>query len=353
MIFYILLVLLIACLFFVAYKYPSTEKVISLSLLGIMILIGGFRDRIGGDYDRYIVWYYKGTRDDNVEFGFLGIMQIFRYFNLDYHFLFFFFSFFTYLFAYLGIRKYTKNSSLPMMLYFLIPVLFLYSFTYMRQFLSVTIAFYAFSYLLKREYFIYLLLMLVGISIHYSCAISFIVFSAVFKWGYLIKNHHLYILMVVTFIIGQIGIIHLLSFFFKSSHYLYYVSSTFAKTVPLLKLLTINTMCFLIIYYYDKYGFRNPNQKYLLLLYVCSILLLNLFSESTELTRLYIYFRIFEIVLISEIIFRVLEKKMFWLIAFVFCFYLFPFFRAIEVNYQEGPGNNNLIPYKSLLLKLH
>ena len=97
MILYILLVAVVVSLFFIAYKYPTTEKTISLTLLGIMILIGGFRDRIGWDYNSYTNWYLKGTRDDGFEFGFLGIMQIFRYLNLDYHFLFFFFPFFLFL----------------------------------------------------------------------------------------------------------------------------------------------------------------------------------------------------------------------------------------------------------------
>lgn len=351
MVFYILLVIVIFGLFLVAFVYPRAEKTVSLTLLGILIFIGGFRDSIGWDYRSYTNWYLNGTRDDGLEFGFLAIMKGFRYLNLDYHFLFFFFSFFTYLFAYLGIRKFTKKSSLPLVLYFLIPVLFLYSFTYVRQFLSVTIAFYAFSYLLERKYLSYFLLMFVGISIHYSCIFPFIVFLVVFKWGDLIKNHHLYILMGVTFIISQMGIIHCLSLLLKNSHYSYYVSSNYAKTVPLLKLVAINAMGLLVINYYSKYDFRYSNQRYFIIIYVCSILFLNLFSESSELTRLYIYFRIFEILLVAEIVIKSIEKKQFWLIVFISCFYIFPFFRAINIDYKEGPENLKLIPYKSILIK--
>lgn len=351
MIFYVLLVAVVFCLFLVAYRYPRTDKSISLTLLVILILIGGFRDSIGWDYRSYTNWYHNGTRDEGLEFGFLGIMKIFRYLTLDYHFLFFFFSFFTYLFAYFGIKKYTQNISLPMVLYFLIPVLFLYSFTYIRQFLSVTVAFYAFSFLLDKKYIIYFLLMFVGTSIHYSCIIPFIVFLVVYIWGENINNLHLYLLLGVTFVIGQFGIIHWLSFIFKDSHYLFYVSSKFANAVPLLKLLVINAMGFFVMNYYDKNGFRYPNQKYLLLLYIFSILFLNLFSESSELTRLYIYFRIFEIILVAEIIYSSLRNKRFLLLGCICCFYLFPFFRAIQIDYEMGPENLKLIPYKSVLLK--
>lgn len=351
MVFYILFVIVIFCLFLVTFLHPRSDKAISLTLLGIMIILGGFRDKMGWDYQSYTNWYLKGTRDDGLEFGFLGIMKIFRYLNFDYHFLFFFFSFFTYLFAYLGIKKYTKKTSLPLVLYFLIPVLFLYSFTYIRQFLSVAIAFYAFSYLLERKYLSYFLFMFVGVSIHYSCIFPFVVFLIVFKWGELMQSKYLYILMGFTFILSQIGIIHWLSMFLKTSHYLFYVSSEFSKTVPFLKLLVMNTMGFLVISYYNKNGFRYPDQKYLLLLYVCSILFLNLFSESTELTRLYIYFRIFEIILVAEIIYAIMKNKRFWLLGCLCCFYFFPFFRAINIDYERGPENLKLIPYKSILLK--
>ena len=157
--------------------------------------------------------------------------------------------------------------------------------------------------------------------------------------------------MALTFILGQIGIIHWFSLFLKNSHYFYYVSSNFAKTVPLLKLFLMNAMGLFVINYYNKNSFRFPNQKYLVAVYICSILFLNVFCESSELTRLYIYFRIFEIILVAEIIYAALRNKRFWLLGCICCFYLFPFFRAIQIDYETAPENLKLIPYKSILLK--
>ncbi|KFF18267.1 hypothetical protein B0A62_06960 [Flavobacterium hydatis] len=339
-------------LFFISYKYPNKEKFVSLVLFGVLVLIGGLRDRIGWDYNNYTTWYLSGTRDNGLEFGFLIVMKFFRYLNLDSRFLFFFFSFFTYFFAYLGVRRYTKKSTLPLVLYFLIPVMFLYSFTYIRQYLSVTIAFYAFTFLLDKKYFIYFLLMILGISFHYSCLIPFVIFSIVYVCGDSVKNSHLYFLMVISFFISQIGIIHWLSLLFKDSHYLFYVSSKFAAPVPLLKLLVINAMGVFVISYFDKKGFQNENQRYLLLLYVCSIIFLNIFSESTELTRIYIYFRIFEIILVADIFRYILMNRRFWLIIFLCCFYLFPYFRAIKIDSESTIKDElKLIPYKTILLK--
>lgn len=351
--FYILLLLVILGLLFISYRYPNSEKIISLTILGVLVLVGGFRDRIGWDYGSYISWYQRGTRDDGFEFGFLAIIKIFRYLNLDYKFLFFFFSFFTYLFAYLGIRKYTEKSSLPFVLYFLVPVLYIYSFTYIRQYLSVTIAFYAFSFLLDKKYFAYIFWMIIGISFHYSCLIPFVLFFVVYTWGHYMKKYHLYGLILISFVISKIGIIYLMSLFFKDSHYLFYVSHDKAIPVPLLKLLTINVLTIVIIEYFYKFEFEEKKERYLLLLYVCSTLFLNLFSESTELTRVYIYFRIFEIILVANIIRYAFNNKIFLLIGFICFFYLFPFFRAIKIDSESKLKDEyKLIPYKSLLFNM-
>jgi hypothetical protein len=350
MVFYILLIVIILGLYLFSYRNPHLDKRVSLLLFGILVLIGGFRDRIGSDYISYMNWYIKGTRDDNVELGYLAIMKVFRFMDLHYHFLFFFVSFLTYLFAYLGVREYTKKSSLSLVLYALIPVMFLISFTTIRQSLSVTIAFYAFSYLLQKKYIVYFLLMMFGVSIHYSCLIPSVVFLIVFRWGEFVKMYHLYALMVITFIIGQIGIIHWVSLFFKDSHYYPYLSTQLNVPVPLLKLLIINGMVFFALKFYDKEGMQFSNQKYVLLLYVCSILFLNLFCESTDLTRVYIYFRIFEIIIIAEIIHDAMVKRRFYLLAFMCCFYVLPYFRAIKIDYENSPKNLKLIPYKTLLL---
>lgn len=351
MTFYVLLVALLLILCFISHKFPFLEKNISLFLLYLLIGIGGLRDRIGWDYDSYIDWYLTGSRDSGFEFGFMIIMKIFRYCHVDYKFLFFFFSFFTYLFAYLAVRKYTDKSVLPLVIYFLVPVLFLYSFSYIRQYLAITISFYAFTFLLEKKYLGYVLWMMLAISFHYSCIIPFVVFIIVYIYANSIKKWHLYFLMGISFLISQIGIIYWISLFLKGSHYYYYFSSQ-AIPVPLLKLVVINIMGYIIINYYEQKGFRDNFQKYLIILYVCSIFFLNIFSESMELTRIYIYFRIFEIILVAEIIEYALLNKKKLLIGFMCCFYVLPFFRSLKLDSESTLKEElKFIPYKSLMFK--
>ena len=139
--------------------------------------------------------------------------------------------------------------------------------------------------------------------------------------------------------------------FIKDSHYSFYVSQKHAVPVPILKLLAFNVVGTFVIWYYSVRGFVDDNKKYFLILYMLSIIILNLFSESTELTRIYIYFRIFEIILVAEIFQIALLNKRFWFVGFVCCFYLLPYFRAIILDYESSSKNLKLTPYKSLLLK--
>lgn len=350
MIFYILFLITVFFIYFFSEKYPKHENLTSLLVLFIMLFVGCFRNKIGGDYQYYTNWYLYGTRDDNLEFGFVTIMNVFRYFKVKPFFIFFFCTFFTYIFAYLGFKKFTKKVTLSLLLYILIPSMFLYSFTIIRQFLSVAIAFYAFSFLLEKKYYFYIFFMFLGFSIHYTCIIPFVLFAIVKFYCPVIKLKHLLLFMFITFVISQIGIIHLFSLLLGSNHFSYYVSKEFSVSVPILKLLALNFIAFIVIVYYILYDFKTDIDKFFLVLYILAISLLNLFSESIGLTRIYIYFRIFEILVIGELFKVAFQKKKYILLTvFVFGYYVVPFFKTIIYEFENGSNGCRLIPYKNII----
>lgn len=349
MIFYVLLVVLVLGLFLISYRFPTAEKGISLILLGIMVLIGGFRHRVGGDYDSYVNWYLKGTRDDNFEFGFLGIMKVFRYFNLDYHFLFFFFSFFTCCFVFLGIRKYTVNSNLALLFYIMIPSLYLTSFTLVRQSFSVAISFYAFYYLMNKRYLVYFLLMLIGISIHNSCLISFVVFFLVFRYGDTIKINYLYALLIVSFLLSRFDFLEIFRGLFEDTRYLYYFSYH-GMQVDVLKIIIMNLEGILILFYFQKLKNKYPYQQYVLVLYCFSIVFVNLFSKNYDLTRISTYFRIFEIIVLADLIFLETSRRRIALFSFFYVLYFGAFLNGIKKDFEiQNKNMPKFIPYKNIL----
>lgn len=93
MFFYVAFLILFFSLCYFTHKKPNYDKSISYSILILILLIGGFRNNIGGDYEAYTQWYLLGTRDHEFEFGFLKLMQLMRLLDLSpsFHFLLFLF----------------------------------------------------------------------------------------------------------------------------------------------------------------------------------------------------------------------------------------------------------------------
>lgn len=352
MFFYALLLLLISSLLLLGYFYPDKEKALGIIVLCIMILVSGFRDTIGSDYKSYVNWYLYKTRDDDLEFGFVAIMNLLRWLNLSPPFLFFFFSFFTCFFLFLGVKKYTVNSNLALLFYILIPSLYLTSFTLVRQSFSVAISFYAFYYLINKKYLVYFLLMFIGISIHISCLIPFIVFFLVFRYADKINLNHLYGLLVISFILSRFDFIQIFRGLFEKSRYLYYFSEHFSK-VSFFKIIVMNLEGFLVIFYFQKLKNKYPYQQYLIILYCLSIVFVNLLSKNHDFTRISTFFRVFEIVVLADLVFLQENRKRIVFFTFFYFLYFAAFFNGLKKD-SEIPVENmpKFVPYKNILWSL-
>ncbi|MEP6803979.1 MAG: EpsG family protein [Flavobacterium sp.] len=350
MIFYIVFLLFISSLLLMQYFCPFKQRILEIIVLGIIVLISGLRKSVGYDYNNYVLWYLYKVRDQDFEFGFVAIMNLFRYFDLPPFFLFFFFSFFTYLFVYLGIKKYTSNSNLALLFFIMIPGLYLTSFTILRQFFSVAICFYSFSFLINKKYIQYFLLMFIGLSIHNSCLIPFILFLIVFRYGNQIKINYLYGIMFFSFLFSSLGFFHFFHFFFDKSRYLYYFSNQ-NELVNIWKIIVLNFEGILILYYFKINKYTYSYQHYLVVLYSFSIVFLNLFSNNADLTRIAIYFRIFEIIIVSDLIFSQANNNRKILFSFFYTLYFLSFLNALKKDLEfEDVNMSKLIPYNNILL---
>lgn len=348
MIFYVLLALSVLGLFLFSYRYPYAEKNISLILFGIMVFVSGLRNRVGGDYDSYVSWYLLKTRDNRLEFGFVAIMDLFRWLKLSPQFLFFFFSFFTCYFVFLGVKKYSENSNLALLLYILLPSLYLSSLVFVRQSFSVAISFYAFYYLINKRYLIYFVLMFIGISIHNSCLIPFVVFLLIATFIDTIKIKHLIFLLIISLILSMFDFIRIFSVLFKETRYAFYFSN---QRIPVnnLKLIILNCVSIFVLFHFDKLKETYAYQKYILILYVFSVVLINVFSPLNELSRIYIYFRIFEIIVVADLIFLASNQKRILFFSFFFVLYFGSFLNALKKDFESRENMCKFIPYNNIL----
>ncbi|GIZ07436.1 hypothetical protein FUMI01_01630 [Flavobacterium sp. UMI-01] len=336
----------------ISYFYPTKQKTIEIVILVVLVFFSGFRKRIGTDYDSYVAWYLKGTRDSDFECGFLFIMKVFRYFNLNPAFLFFFFSFLTCCLVYLGIKNYTSNSNIALLFFVMIPSLYLTSFTLVRQSFSMAIAFYAFYYLINKKYLIYLGLMLIGISFHKSLIVPFILFIVVFQYVNRINEYFICVMLVLSYLLSKFGFVYVFDILFKNSRYSYYFSAQNIEMNPL-KLILLNLECILILYYFKRLKKNYSYHHYLIILYSLSIIFVNLLSEMYEMSRIANYFRIFGIIVIADLILLEVNRKRLVLFSFFYILYFGAFINGlltdIKINNNKAP---TFIPYKSLIISI-
>ena len=61
--------------------------------ISVLILFAALRGGLGIDFVNYSKWYNSTINDNNLEIGYVGIMNLFAYFNLSiYHIQFLFFT---------------------------------------------------------------------------------------------------------------------------------------------------------------------------------------------------------------------------------------------------------------------
>lgn len=349
MTFYLIFIFL-ATLVMLVCKYYDNNNQALIALFVFAVILSGFRDNIGADYGSYVYWYLSRTRDEAFEVGYLMVMNFFRFFNLNYHVLFFVFSFGTLLFVFLGVKKYTIHSSFAFFFYLLIPALFLGSLCVIRQSFAVAISFYAFHFLINKRYLIYVLLMFLGVSVHYTAIVPFFIFIFVYLVIDYIKMNHLIIVLLLSLMLYHFRWFSSFDFFFVDTHYNYYFS-TEPLPLDIFKLVVRNSVAVFLLFYFNKIKDVYPSRKYFVVLSFLSVVIVNFFNNYVGLIRFSNYFLIFEIVVFADVIFMEVKKKRLLLFTCIYSYGFSLFIHSLRVDSQTELNGLNYIPYKSVFYK--
>jgi hypothetical protein len=348
MLFYIILILCVSALSFASYYFPNKKNELQWLLFGLLVCIAGFRFHVGIDYDAYVDWYVNKTRDYKFELGYLALMKIFRALHFSYKEFFFLFSLTTLSFVFLGIKKYTNNTVLALLFFFLIPEMYLGSFNLIRQSFSMAISFYAFYFLMNKKYLIFSLMMIFGISIHYTAVVPLFVFILVYKYADQIHSKHVVILLFGSLILSQLNFIQVFEIFFNDTRYSYYFDSP-RDHVSLFKTLVLNSIALFVLCYFDKMKAKYPNQKYILLLYFCSVIFMNLFNTFSNIERITYFFKIFEIIVIADLIYLGSKNRKLLLTSCFYIYYVSSFMHTLDTD-LHFKSSSKLIPYQTFIL---
>ena len=157
-----------------------------LFLLGLSFFVG-FSDMFGG-YDRYIygeifdniadITTIKGNYSDSLyyyfyssESGYTFLNVLISFFTENRYIFILIITLIIYICLFISLRKYTENYPLAVVLF--MGLWFFFTFTYLRQVLAATIVWLSIQYVVERKFWKFLVVFLIGFSMHNSAIIFF------------------------------------------------------------------------------------------------------------------------------------------------------------------------------------
>lgn len=314
----------------------------------LTFLLVALRYYVGYDYDVYNYYYLQGAKwlaDIGLEPGFVAIVAILRSLGADSFWLFFWFGFGIIYFIIRGIKLYTDNVRLAFLIYLLIPGLFINSLSIIRQALAIAILFNAYYYCYYHRYRTFAFLSLLAFLFHYS---SVLVIPFMLLAPRLSNRVKLMICIGVptSLILYQINFIDIfISAILGGSKFIVYTEYEDGGA-SLIKLLVLNVcMLFYLLFYKRMDNFNRS----LLALAVMGLLLLNACASVGAITRISYYFKVFEIVIVANIISYIRNPiNRYCAYVGIFIYFFVMFCSSLYNDYTKVTTYPKMTPYQSI-----
>ena len=339
-IFYLVIIFIWIILSF--FKNDKIHVLVSIVLFG-MIILSGFRYNVGVDYGNYEIIY---TRDID---GYLSIIEpAWSVFDVMLHEANFSFVGWTLLTSvliiggfYVGISRMSINICDAFVVFCATP-LFDTSFNAVRQYVAMSIVFFASCYILQKKCFYYYIAVLFALLFHYSALVALIIplfYRKINKsiWVILLLTTLLFGTPVMNYVLNVLSswVSQLVSF--TNRTYGYDADSFSAGIGSGLLQYVYNSIALILLflYKYIRKKEKNDNILFFLNLFLFSICIYNVFYTFQVYRRMYEYFFMY-IVLLLPVYKYVLKypvnRIVFFLIIFVFVCFLMN--SVWDQNYQ-------------------
>jgi hypothetical protein len=323
------------------------DKRAHLVFLCVLFLFAGLRGGLGTDFVNYSKWYNTTINDKYLEIGYVGIMNLFAYFNLSiYHIQFLFFTGIL-LIINLVLKKYTLNIKFAWFFYLIFPYFFLYSFILMRQYLAMAIVFWGFQFLLKNRLWQFAIAILIGSLFHYSCLLAGLLVFALFYISKRVTRKYILFFLVASLPFAFINWFQFFGYFFEGTKYEGYFLAKNMIPVNYIKLVLFNVEALFILYFYDELIKLKPLNKYFIVLAIFAFILANIFASVNHLFRFSLYFKFFELIVLAEITY--LNRKKIFVTPLIALYGFALFFNALWFDYKSPGIHTKLVPYKNIL----
>jgi hypothetical protein len=280
----------------------------------VLVMIVGLRNEVGDDWHSYINFYNDHEQSKRVEIGYRLINDFFSDIGIPYNiFLILINSLSIYLilkFIYLN----SKLKQIAILIYFY-EIYFYYNLSGIRQAIAISLICFGFRYAYKRELLKFVIIVLLAASFHKSALVSFVIFFIPrnkINIYYLFLSYKFYLLIIVISLIiytydDLLPIASQVSFFKNVAYYItqhYKLDGIYqAYFIGIMKRL----IPVFIYIFYNKYLPKNSIVNYFFNIYIFGLLIFAVtYTISPDIgTRLSVYFTIFEILIISNLVYFV------------------------------------------------
>lgn len=346
---YLILVAVVVVLFSLDYiRQKEGYGVLTLAGIFVIWLFTILRHEIGYDYLNYVGFLNQPTGqlvESNFEWGFIVLAGIRSALDLDHFWVFLFFG--TAIIAYMfrGIKLYTANVRIAVVIFLLIPGLFLNSLTIIRQSLAMMFLFNAYRYLFEKRYRPFCGWVFLAVLFHYSALIVLPIFWLATK----LERKAIWVLALgvpLSLILARLNVVGMIiGAVLGSSKFAVYLGMDDGGT-NLVKLIVLNLSVIPYIFFYRR---MDPLNRSLLVLVVFGLMLLNVFANVAAITRIGYYFKIFEIVLLANVVSYFKKGASQVLFCVLLFFYFFTmFYSSLKFDYTGVNEYPKLTPYKTI-----
>lgn len=332
------------CMFFSFLSVNSKkDKQIGKLIIDIMpfvllFIVSAIRYKVGRDYISYYNLFYNSKYILRMDFGFVFLYKILNFFRLTPISIFIVTSFVINWFVYLSINKLSKNKTLSYYIY-ICGTLYFFSMNGIRQSIAMCIFYYSLFYIEKRDLKKYILLNLLGASIH-SSALLFIPLYFVFTKKTSLKFKIIFLLVVY----GSSNIIfpHLVNMINGTKYSIYMVKDAYEVYG------TFSVSSIINILLMFGYGFvdidKIENRIYSNIHFVAAII--SIFLPILPLAnRLFIAFRYIEFISVPNLLLELKIKKSYGqMIKFAIYILYFVYF----INGVYFGNSNSVLPYETI-----
>lgn len=334
----------------VFFQYKENKKKYKLLFLlvsgGLFIILSSLRYKIGFDYSTYETLFYQigsGTNRENIEIGFLLFNKAVFFLGGNYRIFLFIVNSIMTILVFWWSYQFSKFPEISVFFYFTFQF-WACSMNLLRQSIALSIFLLSYQPLLERNFIKYTIIIFIAASFHQSILIMipfyFLLYQNITK-PYLIVMSILFVLGYVFFDFIVYGILNLLfSDYQKYIDTIYWNSNSISYIIfPVIYLL-------FILYYAKKLINDCEKNKILINSCIYSSFISFFITKHFILERFSLYFFIFSLILIPEIIFldkKTSKKNIVFLFSIVFGLGYFSFSAKEEFH--------NVYPYRSVFDK--